>query len=331
MSTTNDGPRVSVVMSVYNGEAHLEKTIDSILRQTVRDFEFVIVNDGSTDSSQQILQSYQQQDPRVKIINQRNEGLTKALNTGCSAARGAIVARQDVGDRSLPERLEEQCRILEDDQRIVAVGVGSRRVGPEAEYLGDQFRDLSPEEVTQALWDSGTGLLHPASAFRRHAFERVGRYRPEFRFAQDTDLWYRMSEIGLLAESPKILFELIVETSGISGTQTPRQILLAALAKEAYLLRRKGMSDALCLQRAVEVSLNHGSGNQSEASDQQAARAAYFIGSQLFELRDSRCRNYLARSLKPSGSFLPALVKYLASFAVCREQERNSNVAEQRS
>jgi len=313
-------------MSVYNGVAHLARTIDSILNQTLSDFEFIIVNDGSTDSSLSILKDYQARDQRIKVIDQQNEGLTKALNAGCSAARGEFIARQDVGDRSLPERLRKQSAILISDSRIVAVGAGARRIGPDGEYLGDCARVEDPEAVTRQLLESGIGLLHAASIFRRTAFEQVGKYRSEFRYAQDTDLWYRLSTKGLLAEAPEILFEILIETAGISGSQTATQIRLSEIARESHQLRCNGISDAECMKEASLVSQRGSDQCLTAGKNQQSAQASYFIGSQLFQLRDNRCRKYLSSAICWRGPVLPAMIKFIASFALCHKPASHSTM-----
>ena len=103
----NTNPEVSVVMSVYNGASHLAATLDSILSQEGVELEFIVVNDGSSDKSGQILNDYAQRDSRLRIIHQENTGLTRALIRGCDAARGEFIARQDAGDISLPGPIEK--------------------------------------------------------------------------------------------------------------------------------------------------------------------------------------------------------------------------------
>ena len=101
-------PKVSVVMSVYNGAEHLAETLDSVLQQEDCDFEFIVVNDGSTDGTAKVLDKYASLDSRLRVFHQENTGLTKALIKGCSEARGEFIARQDAGDISLPGRLKQQ-------------------------------------------------------------------------------------------------------------------------------------------------------------------------------------------------------------------------------
>ena len=108
-------PQVSVVMSVYNGANHLSETLDSVLSQEDCDFEFIVVNDGSTDGTTRVLDDYAKRDKRLRVIHQENTGLTRALIRGCSEACGKFIARQDSGDISLPGRLKMQMNVLGGD------------------------------------------------------------------------------------------------------------------------------------------------------------------------------------------------------------------------
>src|SRR5262245_47015027 len=131
----NTNPEVSVVMSVHNGASHLVATLDSILSQEGVELEFIAVNDGSTDKSAQILDDYAQRDDRMRVVHQDNTGLTVALIRGCGIARGEFIARQDVGDVSLPGRLARQRAILDAEPAVVMVSCATRFVGPADEEL----------------------------------------------------------------------------------------------------------------------------------------------------------------------------------------------------
>src|ERR1700680_111125 len=113
---------VSVVMSVFNGERFVSEAIESILHQTFHDFEFIIINDGSTDGTADILSRYQNSDPRVAVHDQQKKGLVQSLNTGCGLARGRYIARMDADDIAFPERLERQINYLEQNPDIALIG-----------------------------------------------------------------------------------------------------------------------------------------------------------------------------------------------------------------
>src|SRR4030067_740036 len=113
-------PKVTVLMPVYNGEKYLKEAIDSVLAQTLKDFEFLIINDCSTDKTQEILESYR--DTRIRLFRQSNKGLTRSLNKGIQLSRGEYVARMDADDIALPERLEKQVTFFEKRPEIGVVG-----------------------------------------------------------------------------------------------------------------------------------------------------------------------------------------------------------------
>ena len=126
-------PKVSVVMSVYNGACYLRAAVESILSQQGVVFEFVVVNDGSTDSSGTILDEYALQDPRLRVIHQNNTGLTRALIRGCGEARGEFIARQDADDVSLPGRLASLANLLSRDDRLAFVSSHVHVMDPDGE------------------------------------------------------------------------------------------------------------------------------------------------------------------------------------------------------
>ena len=128
-------PDVSVVMSVYNGASHLAATMDSILSQEGVELEFIVVNDGSTDKTGEILDDYARRDGRVRVIHQENTGLTRALIRGCAAATGEFIARQDAGDVSLAGRLARQLDVFRNNSNVVMTSCGTRFVGPDGEVL----------------------------------------------------------------------------------------------------------------------------------------------------------------------------------------------------
>jgi glycosyltransferase involved in cell wall biosynthesis len=117
-------PRVSVVMSVYNGLPFLREAVQSILCQTFEDFEFVIINDGSTDDSLSYLRSVEAMDSRVRILDQANAGLTRALIRGVNEARASLIARMDADDLSTPDRLQKQVAVLDGRPDLLAATCG---------------------------------------------------------------------------------------------------------------------------------------------------------------------------------------------------------------
>jgi glycosyltransferase involved in cell wall biosynthesis len=131
-------PKISVAMSVFNGEEYLRAAIDSILAQTFSDFEFIIVDDGSTDRSAAIVRGYD--DPRFVLLSQENRGVAAALNHAMSRARGEYIARQDADDVSLPERFAQQVQWLEAHPEVSALGTGAVLIDPQ----GRPFSRVNP-------------------------------------------------------------------------------------------------------------------------------------------------------------------------------------------
>jgi glycosyltransferase involved in cell wall biosynthesis len=211
-------PRVTVLMAVHNGARHLREAVDSILAQTFRDFEFLIVDDGSTDQSLAILASYS--DPRIVIIrNATNVGLTKSLNIGLAAARGELVARQDADDRSYPERLASQVAFLDAHPEIAAVGAQARIIDGDGHQLpADERKPLDAESIRFALLFSNP-IVHTAATFRR---KLVDGYDERFVTSQDVELWSRLAENHPLANLPERLVDLRVHAQSVSATRYTR-------------------------------------------------------------------------------------------------------------
>ena len=282
--------KISVVMSVYNGAQHLAETIDSILAQTERDFELVIVDDGSTDATPRILR--ESTDPRIRVITQPNAGLSRALITGCEAACAPLIARQDVGDLSHPERLAKQAALFERWPELVLAACNVDFVGPQLEYLyspRDTAASYAPVRLTPPVTDGPNH--HGAAMFRRDAYVRAGGYRAEFYYAQDWDLWFRLAELGTFARVPETLYTARIFADSLSSEARVQQTRLAEISREATAARQRGESEAPMLAAAVAI----GRVPRSK-SRRRRAEGLYFIGAALVRNRDPRARRYLARA-----------------------------------
>ena len=183
--------KVSVLMSVYNGERYLREAVESILNQTFTDFEFIIIEDGSTDATPRILRSYS--DSRIVLVdNQENLGLTRSLNEGLVLAQGEYVARMDADDISLPHRLEKQVAFLERHPKVGIVGSACQVVDASGRRQG---LNHAPTRDLQIRWVSllNNPFWHPTVIMRRDVLLRNGlSYDEAFQTAQDYDLWTRM-------------------------------------------------------------------------------------------------------------------------------------------
>ena len=236
-------PKVSVVMSVYNGDKHLREAVESILHQTFRGFEFIIVDDGSTDRTWEILASYE--DPRIALVrNEENIGLTKSLNRGLEMARGEYVARQDADDISLPERLEKQVEFLENNAEVGLLSCCFIEIDDEGRSVSIQRLPAEDTDLQERLLISNC-FCHGAAMFRRECLESVGAYRQEFEFAQDYDLWLRISERYKVANLEEALYEWRVDTDALSMTGRASQYGYHFLAQDLAKERRKAGVDKL--------------------------------------------------------------------------------------
>lgn len=204
--TSEKQPRVSVLMPVYNAERYLGEAIESILNQTFENFEFIIVNDGSTDRSLEIIRDFEKKDSRIKLISRPNTGIVGALNDGLEAARGEYIARMDADDISLPDRLEVQVEFLDSHPDFVIVGGHACVVDPDGEVLKLYARPLHHEKIMEQLLQAdGGAIVHPVAMLRKSALEKVGRYRKEFEFIEDLDLYLRLLECGKFANIDQTL------------------------------------------------------------------------------------------------------------------------------
>lgn len=198
MGTTH--PKVSVIMSVYNGETYLHEAIDSILNQTFKDFEFVVIDDGSTDRSPDILESFD--DRRMVVTHQDRRGLTKALNRAVSSAKGEYVARMDADDVSLPERLGQQVAFLDQHADVALLGCNFYEIDDSGAIVADKELVPENEEIKwRLLFHNCYG--HSTTIFRKDCFLRVGGYDEGLVCSQDYDLWVRLSRhynLGNLCE-----------------------------------------------------------------------------------------------------------------------------------
>jgi len=186
-------PRVSVVTSVYNGEEYLEECIDSILNQTFQDFEYIILNNGSTDRTAEILNSYT--DSRIHIINQENLGISRSLNKGINLSKSALIARLDADDYALPQRLEKQIAFMGKYPDVILCG--SRILELIGEKLSEQrIAFVESDQAIKKSMSLFNPFAHSAVIFRKNIFFKAGGYNCQLKYCQDYDLWLRMLSFG---------------------------------------------------------------------------------------------------------------------------------------
>jgi len=210
-------------MPVYNAQRYVAATVERVLAQTFADFEFVIVTDGSTDGTLEILEGYAATDNRLLIVSRPNTGIVGALNDGLAKAQGTYIARIDADDLCEPQRLAEQVARLDADADLVALGSSATVTDAEGRRLGAYTVPLTHEEIEKAHLAGDSAIHHPAVTMRTEAVRRVGGYRDGYCPAEDFDLWLRLGEVGRLANLPEALITKRLTEDGIVGSSLEKQ------------------------------------------------------------------------------------------------------------
>jgi glycosyltransferase involved in cell wall biosynthesis len=217
-------PTVSVILAAYNAEKYLVSAVQSILDQTYTDFELLLFDDGSKDSTPQIVADFARMDPRVVAISRANKGLTPTLNEGISRAAGKYLARMDADDLSQPRRFEEQVKYLDAHPDCVCLGTRVTLIDPYASPIKDTDHKLTHEEIEAGLLRGvGWSIVHPAAMMRADAVRKVGGYREQFKTSQDLDLFLRLSEVGRLANLAEPLVKYRQHFESVANTKADEQ------------------------------------------------------------------------------------------------------------
>lgn len=280
-------PKVSVTMTVYNGQKYLQEAIESILNQTFEDFEFIIVNDGSSDKTGKILASYK--DPRIKVINQQHQGMAQGRNKGVEASRGEYIAFMDADDISLPERLEVLVNFLDHHKTVGAVGsdiylanehgklTGIRQGVDGGALIGNEQQ--CPPEVTYMI--------------RREMVEKIGGFRKKLGLASDYDLLLRLAEITILKNISQPLYKWRISLQNDTTARRVQQYKHGKLAERLAFERRQQDKDSLQVfgEKAVKKILD---GINLENVEKGKLSGYYFYGK----------RFYIADDYKSAFKFL---------------------------
>lgn len=216
MNARPSDPLVSVIMPAYNAAAFVGTAVNSILGQTLEDFEFLVVEDGSTDATGEILQAFR--DPRLKILtNERNLGLVISLNRGLAAVRGRYVARMDADDWSYPDRLALQVAYLEQHPEIGILSCAYQITDAILNIVGEHYLPETDVAIRRDLYCKYESFCHPAVMLRHAALPESAPYRREWFPAEDRDLWLRMLETCLGANLPQVLHKKREHAHSISN------------------------------------------------------------------------------------------------------------------
>lgn len=223
-------------MPAYNAKRYVAQAIGSILSQTFGDFEFVIVDDGSTDGTLPILQRFAADDPRLIVISRPNTGIVGALNDAVAKSRGDFLARMDADDVSLPQRFERQVAYLREHPECVGVGTFVETIDPYDAMLDRLVHETEHESIDRELMTGrGFAIVHPTIMMRAQAVRRVGGYRTQWQHSEDLDLFLRLAEIGILHNLPDYLLQYRMHYESANHLRHEEQrSIKRKLMEEAY-------------------------------------------------------------------------------------------------
>lgn len=289
-------PAVSVILPAFNAEKHLGEAVDSILSQTFTDFELIVVDDGSTDRTLEIVRG--NSDYRVTVIsNSENLGLAKSLNVGISKARGRYIARQDADDISLPERLQKQFDYMEKHPKIAVLGTGRLTLSDDG-----KIRAYRPPMESPTFEDmlKSSRIIGASVMMRKELIDEVGGYDDFFRQADDYDLWLRVMKKHPVASLREGLYVVRRNRSGISRSQPEQMILYRLLARN----RAQGAVDEAMFEQVKK------NGIDSYYAALSAKDRAFY-----HQRAGKRCMNY-ARNIEALRHYRRLLKLQGASFKV---------------
>lgn len=237
-------PAVSVIIPVWNCERYLQEAIESVLSQSLRDFELIVVNDGSSDRSEEIASGFLR-DPRVRIINQPNSGVVAARNAGLRAAKAEFVAFLDADDMAMPDRLSKQFAYMHEHPEVAVLGSHITHFTDAKKILHTEEFPVGPARVTRGL-ESRNTIAQPSVMLRKQMAIAAGGYRDAFRFgAEDYDLWLRLAENHLLDNLPEALTFYRIHTDSLTHKRRYEQGFGALAAACAHRRRLAGLPDPL--------------------------------------------------------------------------------------
>jgi hypothetical protein len=245
MSAGARPPLVSVVMSVRDGEAFVAEAMESILAQTLRELELIVIDNASSDGTPAILTAQARRDARVRLT--RLDGavpLADVLNLGCEQARGALIARMDGDDLALSHRLASQVAFLEAHRDVAVVGGAAIVIDAGGRPLDTRRPPVEDARIRASL-ERRNCLIHPTVALRRDALRAVGGYRAAFLHAEDYDLWLRLAERHLLANLPQPVLRYRVHGAQVSQHALEQQVLSTLAAQLAAHRRRGGQTESV--------------------------------------------------------------------------------------
>lgn len=207
-------PKISIILPVYNGDMYVSNAITSILNQTFKDFELIIIDDGSQDSTVSILESFRQKDSRIKVISRENKGLIATLNEGFSIAKGQYIARHDDDDISHSTRFEKQVRFLDNNLDYALCGTFYNVVDENSNFIRKHLLPSTNDNIQKHLFDSCFG--HGTIMLRRSMIENMEWYKPDALYVEDYDFFIRISNRFKVHNIPEYLYDWCFRGESVS-------------------------------------------------------------------------------------------------------------------
>lgn len=225
---------ITVLMSVYNGEKFISESIESILQQDYTDFEYILIDDGSTDDTLSVLRNYALKDERIKLIEKNHSGLTESLNVGLNQASGEWIARLDADDIAMPGRLYNQLKYVKENKSVILTGGNCIEVNANGSFVKKHIYPDDHNKLMSRLETWRAFFPHSSAFFHRENILRLGGYNRKFVRSQDWDLWLRIGQVAQIGCLQMPVVKLRKHTGMISDTEQGR------------LQQINGMSSIVC-------------------------------------------------------------------------------------
>ena len=244
--------KISVLTCCYNAYDFIDEAIESIFNQSYKEFEYVIVDDGSTDNTFSILKRYAAKDKRIVLIEKEHSGLTTSLNVGLEQAKGEWIARLDADDIAMPERLSDQLNFVEDNERVVLLGGGCIEIDKNGTIIKKHIYPQEHNTLMDRLENRKAFFPHSSAFFHKASVMKLGGYNPRFTRSQDLDLWLRVGDTARIACLNHTVVKLRKHSEMTSNTNGGRlQQVMSLCARICHFHRKVGLSDPSQMEEDV--------------------------------------------------------------------------------
>jgi len=231
-------PEISVLLPVYNAELYIKETVESILNQTFSNFEFIIIDDGSTDRSLEILKGFAKKDSRIRLISRENKGVVDTLNEGLELCLADYVARIDSDDIATQERLEVEYKYLKKNLDVVCVGSDFQLIDYKGRQIGSVSLPKKSKEIERALLLGECPIANPSTMFLKKAINLVGGYNKRFFPAEDYALWVALLDIGKIINLDTVLLKYRVHAAQVTQESNEKMTMNTKIVCEEACRKR---------------------------------------------------------------------------------------------